>query len=224
MIELKDITKTFQNGSVKTDVLRGVTLTVNRGEFVSIMGPSGNGKTTLMNILGCMLKPTSGSYLFEGTDVESLNDDQLSEFRNKRIGFVFQSFNLLDGATALDNVLLPLIYADEYPSDARERAEHLLASVGLGDRLHYRPAELSGGQRQRVAIARALINEPSVVLADEPTGNLDSDSSKEIMGIFRRLNDEGKTIVLITHNAEDAAYADRRLFLKDGKIFNEEVQ
>jgi putative ABC transport system ATP-binding protein len=224
MIELKDITKTFQNGSLKTEVLRGVTLTVNRGEFVSIMGPSGSGKTTLMNILGCMLKPTSGSYLFEGTDVESLNDDQLSEFRNKKIGFVFQSFNLLEGATALDNVLLPLIYADEYPADARERAEHLLASVGLGDRLHYRPAELSGGQRQRVAIARALINEPSVVLADEPTGNLDSDSSKEIMSIFRRLNDEGKTIILITHNAEDAAYADRMLFLKDGKIYTEEVQ
>lgn len=224
MIELRDIRMTFQNGPVRTDVLKGVTLTVNSGEFVAIMGPSGNGKTTLMNILGCMLRPTGGSYLFEGTDVESLNDDQLSELRNKKIGFVFQSFNLLEGATALDNVLLPLVYADEYPSDARERAEHLLASVGLGDRLHHRPAELSGGQSQRVAIARALINDPAVILADEPTGNLDTESSKEILGIFQRLNQEGKTIVLITHNPEDAEYAGRKLYLKDGKIYNQEVQ
>lgn len=223
MIELTNITKSFQNGTIRTDVLKGVTLTVHRGEFVAIMGSSGNGKTTLMNILGCMLKASGGSYLLDGADIETMDDDQLSELRNKKIGFVFQAFNLLDGTSALDNVLLPLIYADEYPADAKARAEHLLESVGLGDRIHYKPSELSGGQHQRVAIARALVNEPAIILADEPTGNLDSASSKEIMNIFERLHSQGKTIVLITHNSNDAAYAGRTVFLRDGKIYKEEV-
>lgn len=223
MIELKNITKSFQNGTIKTDVLKGVTLTVRRGEFVAIMGSSGNGKTTLMNILGCMLKASGGSYLLEGVDIETLDDDQLSAFRNKKIGFVFQAFNLLDGTSALDNVLLPLVYADEYPADARKRGEQLLESVGLGDRIHYKPSELSGGQHQRVAIARALINDPAIILADEPTGNLDSASSKEIMNIFKTLHTQGKTIILITHNSNDAGYAGRTVFLRDGKIYKEEA-
>jgi len=223
MIELRDITKTFQNGPIKTDVLKGVTLTVQRGDFIAIMGSSGNGKTTLMNILGCMLKASGGSYLFDGADIETLDGDQLSELRNKKIGFVFQAFNLLDGTSALDNVLLPLIYADEYPSDAKERAVKLLESVGLGDRIHYKPSELSGGQHQRVAIARALVNEPAIILADEPTGNLDSESSKEIMNIFKTLHSQRKTIILITHNSNDAGYAGRIVFLRDGKIYEEEA-
>lgn len=223
MIELENVTKSFQNGTIKTDVLKGVTLNVRRGEFVAIMGASGNGKTTLMNILGCMLKASGGSYLLDGTDIESRDDDQLSELRNKKIGFVFQSFNLLDGTSALDNVLLPLVYADEYPDDARKKAGQLLASVGLGDRIHYKPGELSGGQHQRVAIARALINDPAIILADEPTGNLDSESSKEIMNILKRLHSQGKTIILITHNGNDAGYAERTVFLRDGKIYKDEV-
>jgi len=222
MIELKEITKSFHRGPVTTDVLKGVTLHVRRGEFLAVMGASGNGKTTLMNILGCMLKASGGSYRLDGTDIETLGDDQLSAIRNRKIGFVFQAFNLLDGTSALDNVLLPLLYADDYPADAEERAHHLLKSVGLGDRIHHKPSELSGGQHQRVAIARALINEPAMILADEPTGNLDAASSKEIMNIFTRLNREGKTILLITHNPEDAAYAGRTVFLRDGKIYDEE--
>jgi len=223
MIELKNITKSFQRGTVRTDVLKGVTLAVRRGEFVAIMGSSGNGKTTLMNILGCMLKASGGSYRLGGANIATLDDDQLSEIRNKKIGFVFQAFNLLDGTTALDNVLLPLVYADEYPADARERAVQLLESVGLGDRIHHKPSELSGGQHQRVAIARALVNEPAIILADEPTGNLDTTSSKEIMNIFTRLNSQGKTILLITHNPDDAGYAGRTVFLRDGKIYDEEA-
>jgi len=219
VIELTNVTKSFQNGTVKTDVLKGATLHVQRGEFVAIMGSSGNGKTTLMNILGCMLRASGGSYRLDGEDIETLDDDQLSAIRNKKIGFVFQAFNLLDGTSALDNVLLPLVYADEYPGDARDRAERLLDSVGLGDRIHYKPSELSGGQHQRVAIARALVNEPAIILADEPTGNLDSESSKEVMNIFKELHSHGKTIVLITHNGGDAAYSGRTVFLKDGKIY-----
>ena len=223
MIELKNITKSFQNGTMTTDVLKGVTLSMQRGEFMAIMGSSGSGKTTLMNILGCMLKASGGSYMVEGVDIETLDDDQLSEFRNKKIGFVFQSFNLLDGTSALDNVLLPLVYADEYPDDAREKADQLLVSVGLGDRIHYKPGELSGGQHQRVAIARALINDPAIILADEPTGNLDSDSLKEIMNILQKLHKQGKTIILITHDLNIAHYADRIVFLRDGKIYKDEV-
>jgi len=219
MIELKDITKSFQNGKIQTDVLKGVTFSVQKGEFVAIMGSSGNGKTTLMNIMGCMMQASGGSYTVEGVDIKTLDDDELSEFRNKKIGFVFQSFNLLAGTSALDNVLLPLVYAPEYPDDATERAERLLASVGLEDRIHYKPGELSGGQHQRVAIARALINDPAIILADEPTGNLDSDSLKEIMGILQKLHGQGKTIILITHDQNIAAYAGRTVFLRDGKIY-----
>ncbi len=219
MIELKDITKSFQNGKIQTDVLKGVTFSVQKGEFVAIMGSSGNGKTTLMNIMGCMMQASGGSYTVEGVDIKTLDDDELSEFRNKKIGFVFQSFNLLAGTSALDNVLLPLVYAPEYPDDATERAERLLASVGLEDRIHYKPGELSGGQHQRVAIARALINDPAIILADEPTGNLDSDSLKEIMGILQKLHEQGKTIILITHDQNIAAYAGRTVFLRDGKIY-----
>ena len=222
MIELKNITKSFQNGTMTTDVLKGVTLAVEQGEFLAIMGSSGNGKTTLMNILGCMMKASAGSYRVEGVDIESLDDDQLSAFRNKKIGFVFQAFNLLDGTSALDNVLLPLVYADEYPDDAKEKAEHLLASVGLGNRIHYKPGELSGGQHQRVAIARALINDPAIILADEPTGNLDSDSLKEIMAILQKLHKQGKTIILITHDPNIAQYADRTVLLRDGRISKDE--
>ena len=223
MIELNDITKSFQNGTITTEVLKGVTFSMRRGEYVAIMGSSGNGKTTLMNILGCMLKASGGSYRLDGAEIKDLDDDQLSELRNKKIGFVFQSFNLLDGTSALDNVLLPLVYADEYPSDAEERARGLLESVGLGDRLQYKPSELSGGQHQRVAIARALVNNPAIILADEPTGNLDRESSQEIMNILKDLHDQGKTIILITHNAADAEYAERKVFLRDGKIYNEEA-
>ena len=223
MIELKNITKSFQNGAITTDVLKGVSFAMHQGEYVAIMGSSGNGKTTLMNILGCMLKASGGSYLLGGADIETMDDDQLSELRNMKIGFVFQSFNLLDGTSALDNVLLPLVYTDEYPADAEKRARGLLESVGLGDRIHYKPSELSGGQHQRVAIARALVNNPSIILADEPTGNLDSESSQEIMNIFKELHEQGKTIILITHNAADAALAGRTIFLRDGKIYNEEA-
>ncbi len=224
MLELKEITKSFHNGAGATEVLKGVNLHVKAGEFVAVMGASGNGKTTLMNILGCMLKASGGSYHLDGVDINSLDDDELSEIRNKKIGFVFQAFNLLDDASALDNVLLPLVYADDYPADANERAVGLLQSVGLGERLHYKPGELSGGQHQRVAIARALINEPAIILADEPTGNLDRNSSKEIMTILARLHGEGKTIILITHNPDDARCAERTVVLEDGRISAEAAQ
>ena len=196
---------------------------VESKEFVAIMGSSGSGKTTLMNILGCMLKASSGSYKLEGADIETLNDDRLSEIRNKKIGFVFQAFNLLEGTNALDNVLLPLVYADKYPPEAHKKAVEILGSVGLADRIHYKPSELSGGQNQRVAIARALINDPAIILADEPSGNLDGESSKEIMNIFQKLHGQGRTIVLITHDINIARYAERIVFLKDGKIEKGEV-
>jgi len=224
MIELENIAKSFESGVVKTDVLKGVTFKVKSKEFVAVMGASGSGKTTLMNILGCILKASSGSYKLEGADIETLNDDQLSEIRNKKIGFVFQVFNLLEGTSALDNVLLPLVYAAKYPHDAHKKAVEILCSVGLADRINYKPNELSGGQNQRVAIARALINDPAIILADEPTGNLDSESSKEIMNIFQKLHSQDRTIVLITHDINIARYAERIVFLKDGKIEKEEVR
>jgi len=223
MIKLSEITKSFQSGAVRTDVLKGVSFEVRKGEFAAIMAPSGTGKTTLLNVLGCLMKASSGSYLFEGVDIETLNDDQLSGIRNKKIGFVFQSFNLLERTSALDNVLLPLIYADIYPHDAKERAAKLLESVGLKERINYKPSELSGGQQQRVAIARSLINNPSIILADEPTGNLDSDSSKEVMNIFKTLHGEGRTVVVVTHNIDIARHAGRIIFLKGGKVEKTEV-
>jgi len=223
MIEFKEITKSFQSGSVRTDVLKGLNFKVDKGEFAAIMAPSGTGKTTLLNILGCLMKASSGSYLFEDIDIETLNDDQLSDIRNKKIGFVFQTFNLLERTSALDNVLLPLIYADNYPVDAKQRAVKILESVGLGERINYKPSELSGGQQQRVAISRALINNPSIILADEPTGNLDSESSKEVMNIFKTLHGQGRTIIVVTHDINIARNAGRIIFLKDGRVEKTEV-
>jgi len=223
MIEFNDITKSFTSGIVRTDVLKGVTFKVNKGEFAAIMAPSGTGKTTLLNVLGCLMKASSGSFLFEGQDIETLNDDQLSEIRNKKIGFVFQTFNLLERTSALDNVLLPLVYADVYPADAEKKASRLIESVGLKERINYKPSELSGGQQQRVAIARALINDPAVILADEPTGNLDSSSAKEIMEIFKNLHKESRTIIVVTHDINVARYSGRIIYLKDGKVEKEEV-
>jgi putative ABC transport system ATP-binding protein len=223
MIEFNDIAKSFTSGAIKTEVLKGVSFKVDKGEFVSIMAPSGTGKTTLLNVLGCLMKATSGSYLFEGHDIETLNDDQLSEIRNKKIGFVFQTFNLLEKTSALDNVLLPLVYSDTYPADASKKAAGLLEAVGLKERIHYKPNELSGGQQQRVAIARALINDPAVILADEPTGNLDSASAKEIMEIFKSLHSQGRTIIVVTHDSSIARQAGRAIYLKDGRVDKEEV-
>ena len=223
MIEFKEITKSFQSGSIKTDVLKGLTFKVDKGEFAAIMAPSGTGKTTLLNILGCLMKASSGSYLFEDIDIETLDDDQLSDIRNQKIGFVFQTFNLLERTSALDNVLLPLVYADDYPADAKQRAIKILESVGLGERINYKPSELSGGQQQRVAISRALINNPAIILADEPTGNLDSESSKEVMNIFKTLHGQGRTIVVVTHDINIARNAGRIIFLKDGRVEKTEV-
>lgn len=218
MIKIKDIEKTYLKGSVSTQVLRGISLSIERGEYVAIMGTSGTGKTTLMNILGCLDKPTKGQLELDGVDVYKLDDDALSTLRNKKIGFVFQQFFLLERTTALDNVLLPLIYADNYPADAIQRARKALAEVGLEDRTDYFANELSGGQQQRVAIARALINDPAVILADEPTGNIDADSTVEILEIFYRLHKDGRTIVIVTHDRSVAEHAQRILELKDGKI------
>ena len=223
MIEFKNVTKSFQSGSIKTDVLKGLTFKVDKGEFAAIMAPSGTGKTTLLNILGCLMKASSGSYLFEDIDIETLDDDQLSDIRNQKIGFVFQTFNLLERTSALDNVLLPLVYADDYPVDAKQRAIKILESVGLGERINYKPSELSGGQQQRVAISRALINNPAIILADEPTGNLDSESSKEVMNIFKTLHGQGRTIVVVTHDINIARNAGRIIFLKDGRVEKTEV-
>jgi ABC-type lipoprotein export system ATPase subunit len=218
MIELESIGKTYGDGDMTTTVLEGVTFRIEAGEYVSIMGTSGAGKSTLMHILGCLDRPTDGSYRFNGTEVGELEDRPLSRLRNEKIGFVFQQFHLLDRATALRNVMLPLVYAREYPRDAEERAESALVAVGLEDRMKYRPGELSGGQQQRVAIARALVNDPQLILADEPTGNLDRRSSLEILGIFKRLHREGRTIVVVTHDDAVANHTDRILVLEAGRI------
>ena len=218
MIEVEDIVKTYSKGNVDTEVLKGVSFRIEEKEFVSIMGPSGTGKSTLMNILGAMDKPTSGRYSLDGVDVATLGDDELSLLRNRSIGFVFQQFHLLDRATVLRNVMLPLVYEDGDSGNARERAEKVVEAVGLGDRMHYRPTELSGGQQQRVAIARAMVTDPVVVLADEPTGNLDYRNGLEILALFQRLNREGRTILMITHDHDVAEYAHRVLVLRDGCI------
>lgn len=218
VIDIQGITKTYVNGKLSVPVLYGIDLQVNKGEFVSIMGPSGSGKSTFMNILGCLDRPTTGSYRLNGDEVATLSDDELAFVRNKQIGFVFQSFNLLTKLTAVENVALPMIYAGMDKKTRNERAAAFLASVGLGDRMDHLPSELSGGQRQRVAIARALANNPAIIMADEPTGNLDSKSTIDVMNIFRGLYDEGRTIILVTHEPEIATYASRNVVLRDGLI------
>ena len=222
LIDVKDITKIYEMGDVQVHALRGVSFTVEPGEFIAIMGPSGSGKSTMMDILGCLATPTDGEYYFEGEEVGKLSDNRLADIRNKKIGFVFQSFNLLPRTSALHNVELPLIYSGLGRKERKRRAFESLEAVGLADRVDHKSTELSGGQVQRVAIARALVNKPSLVFADEPTGNLDTRSGAEILAIFNRLNEEGNTIIMVTHEPEVAEHARRVLHIRDGLIERDE--
>jgi putative ABC transport system ATP-binding protein len=218
LIEIRDLHRVYEVGTEKVHALNGVDLNIDLNEYVAIMGPSGSGKSTLMNLLGCLDTPTSGAYMLKGTDVGKLTDDELARIRNREIGFVFQTFNLLARADALHNVELPLVYAGVKHEERRQRARAALEMVGLGDRMKHKPNELSGGQRQRVAIARALVNKPSIILADEPTGNLDSVTGEEIMASFERIWSQGNTVILVTHEPDVAAHAHRVVRMRDGKI------
>ena len=223
VIDLKGIQRHFKVGTEIVRALRSVDLTINKNEFVALMGPSGSGKSTLMNILGCLDTPTGGQYILNGNDVSRLDDDNLAEIRNKEIGFIFQTFNLLPRSTALENVILPLIYAGFNKAERVERAKEVLGHVQLSDRMLHRPNELSGGQRQRVAVARALVNHPSIILADEPTGNLDSKTSIEIMGLLEEIHQEGNTIIVVTHEEDIARHAHRIIRLIDGQVASDEL-
>jgi putative ABC transport system ATP-binding protein len=218
IIETRDITKRYVMGSEIVEALRGITIAIDKGEYVAFMGPSGSGKSTMMNIIGCLDSPTSGTYILNGKDVSDMSDNELAAIRNKEIGFVFQTFNLLPRQSSLENVALPLVYAGFNRSDRIEMAMQALKNVGLGDRSKHKPNELSGGQRQRVAIARALVNTPSILLADEPTGNLDSKTSYEIMELFEELHAKGNSIIMVTHEEDIAKYAHRIIRLRDGKV------
>lgn len=218
VIKIRDIIRDFQLGQETVHVLKGIDLDIERGDYVAIMGPSGSGKSTLMNLLGCLDTPTAGSYILNGKDVSQMSDDELAEIRNTEIGFVFQTFNLLPRTTALDNVALPMVYAGKSKTERYKRAEEVLTDVGLADRMDHKPNQLSGGQRQRVAVGRALVNKPSIILADEPTGNLDSKTGYEIMNLFDDIHKAGNTVIMVTHEEDIAAHASRIIRLRDGLI------
>lgn len=223
MIKIENITRTYGSGDIEVKALVNVSLIIKENEFVAVMGASGSGKSTLMNILGCLDTPTSGEYFLSGLPVKNIDDEKLSKIRNKKIGFIFQTFHLLPRLTALQNVILPLRYSEVSHEESERRGKDLLAKVGLSDRAQHKPFEMSGGQRQRVAIARALVNNPQVIFADEPTGNLDSKTSYEIMNLLRQLHAQGQTIVMVTHEEDIAAYADRTIRMKDGQVLKEEL-